>query len=147
MMQWRTRILAGAVLAVLGAGTAVRLAAQPPAPATRSTSSGQAGSAQAKGLRVEISFTSAARAEPVTGMVYLAISKDNQSAPIQQTDPEGVPLFSKYVEQLKPGGRMVIPVGAPFLAQHLMLVEKRADGTILTRQILPVAFVPLTGKH
>ena len=51
------------------------------------------------------------------------------------------------VRQLKPGGRMVIPVGAPFLAQHLMLVEKRADGTILTRQILPVAFVPLTGKH
>src|SRR4029453_13279102 len=69
---------------------------------TRSTSSGQASSGQAKGLRVEISFTSAARAEPVTGMVYLAISKDNQSAPIQQTDPEGVPLFSKYVEQLKP---------------------------------------------
>ena len=51
------------------------------------------------------------------------------------------------VRQLKPGGRMVIPVGAPFLAQHLMLVEKRADGTILTRQILPVAFVPLTGRH
>ena len=51
------------------------------------------------------------------------------------------------VRQLKPGGRMVIPVGPPFLAQHLMLVEKRADGTVLTRQILPVAFVPLTGKH
>jgi len=51
------------------------------------------------------------------------------------------------VRQLKPGGRMVIPVGPPFLAQHLMLVEKRTDGTILTRQILPVAFVPLTGKH
>jgi len=51
------------------------------------------------------------------------------------------------VRQLKPGGRMVIPVGPPFLAQHLMLVEKRADGTLLTRQILPVAFVPLTGKH
>jgi len=51
------------------------------------------------------------------------------------------------VRQLKPGGRMVIPVGPPFLAQHLMLVEKRDDGTLLTRQILPVAFVPLTGKH
>jgi protein-L-isoaspartate(D-aspartate) O-methyltransferase len=49
------------------------------------------------------------------------------------------------VRQLKPGGRMVIPVGAPFLAQHLMLVEKRADGSIGTRQILPVRFVPLTG--
>jgi len=51
------------------------------------------------------------------------------------------------VRQLKAGGRMVIPVGPPFLAQQLMLVEKREDGTILTRQILPVAFVPLTGKH
>ena len=51
------------------------------------------------------------------------------------------------VRQLKPGGRMVIPVGAPFLAQHLMLVEKNRDGTIVTRQVLPVAFVPLTGKH
>jgi protein-L-isoaspartate(D-aspartate) O-methyltransferase len=51
------------------------------------------------------------------------------------------------VRQLKPGGRMVIPVGAPFLAQHLMLVEKREDGSIRTRQILPVRFVPLTGAH
>jgi protein-L-isoaspartate(D-aspartate) O-methyltransferase len=51
------------------------------------------------------------------------------------------------VRQLKPGGRMVIPVGPPFLAQQLMLVEKRADGTVSTRQVLPVAFVPLTGKH
>ena len=51
------------------------------------------------------------------------------------------------VRQLKPGGRMVIPVGPPFLTQQLLLVEKRADGTIVTRQVLPVAFVPLTGKH
>jgi protein-L-isoaspartate(D-aspartate) O-methyltransferase len=54
---------------------------------------------------------------------------------------------SPLVRQLKPGGRMVIPVGAPFLAQHLLLVEKREDGTVGTRQILPVRFVPLTGKH
>jgi len=51
------------------------------------------------------------------------------------------------VRQLKPGGRMVIPVGPPFLAQHLLLVEKGADGTIRTRQVLPVSFVPLTGRH
>jgi protein-L-isoaspartate(D-aspartate) O-methyltransferase len=51
------------------------------------------------------------------------------------------------VRQLKPGGRMVIPVGPPFLAQHLLLVEKRSDGTVQTRQLLPVAFVPLTGRH
>jgi protein-L-isoaspartate(D-aspartate) O-methyltransferase len=51
------------------------------------------------------------------------------------------------VRQLKPGGRMVIPVGAPFLPQHLTLVDKGADGTVTTRQILPVRFVPLTGTR
>ena len=51
------------------------------------------------------------------------------------------------VKQLKPGGRMVIPIGAPFLTQQLMLVDKQPDGTIVTRQVLPVRFVPLTGGH
>jgi protein-L-isoaspartate(D-aspartate) O-methyltransferase len=49
------------------------------------------------------------------------------------------------VEQLEPGGRMVIPIGTPFSAQMLMLVEKQEDGSITTRQILPVQFVPFTG--
>ncbi|MDS4020774.1 MAG: protein-L-isoaspartate(D-aspartate) O-methyltransferase [Candidatus Competibacter sp.] len=49
------------------------------------------------------------------------------------------------IRQLKPGGRMVIPVGAHFMAQYLLLVEKTVDGTVTTRQILPVRFVPLTG--
>ena len=48
------------------------------------------------------------------------------------------------VEQLKVGGRMIIPVGGPFSAQQLMLVEKQADGSVSTRQILPVRFVPFT---
>jgi protein-L-isoaspartate(D-aspartate) O-methyltransferase len=51
------------------------------------------------------------------------------------------------VRQLKPGGRMVIPVGAAFMVQHLMLVEKKLDGSVSTRQILPVNFVPLTGRR
>ena len=51
------------------------------------------------------------------------------------------------IRQLKPGGRMVIPVGASFLTQHLLLIEKRADGSVSSRQILPVRFVPLTGGH
>ncbi len=51
------------------------------------------------------------------------------------------------VQQLKPGGRMVIPVGSSFLTQQLMLVQKKKDGTIRTRSILPVRFVPLTGGH
>jgi len=51
------------------------------------------------------------------------------------------------IRQLKPGGRMVIPVGASFMVQQLMLVEKNLDGTISSRQILPVRFVPLTGQR
>jgi len=51
------------------------------------------------------------------------------------------------LEQLKTGGRMVIPVGGRFQIQQLMLIEKSEDGGIKTRQILPVRFVPLTGDH
>lgn len=51
------------------------------------------------------------------------------------------------VRQLKPGGRMVIPVGSRFFTQYLMLVEKQSDGSVKTRQIMPVRFVPLTGEH
>jgi protein-L-isoaspartate(D-aspartate) O-methyltransferase len=47
------------------------------------------------------------------------------------------------MRQLKPGGRMVIPVGAQFLTQYLLLIEKSDDGTVSTKQILPVRFVPL----
>ena len=48
------------------------------------------------------------------------------------------------IQQLKPGGIMVIPVGGGFALQHLMLVEKDAQGGVRTRQTLPVRFVPLT---
>ena len=48
------------------------------------------------------------------------------------------------IAQLKPGGRMIIPVGGGFSLQHLMLIEKDADGRVHSRQTLPVAFVPLT---
>lgn len=48
------------------------------------------------------------------------------------------------VEQLKPGGRMVIPVGDAHAEQLLMLVEKGADGNVTTHNVAPVLFVPLT---
>jgi len=51
------------------------------------------------------------------------------------------------IRQLKPGGRMVIPLGTQFMTQYLMLVEKQQDGSLTSRQILPVRFVPLTGGH
>ncbi len=49
------------------------------------------------------------------------------------------------IRQLKEGGRMVIPVGSAFYTQNLLLVEKRKGGDIITRNMLPVAFVPMTG--
>ncbi|MFW5729417.1 MAG: protein-L-isoaspartate(D-aspartate) O-methyltransferase [Spirochaetota bacterium] len=50
------------------------------------------------------------------------------------------------VEQLRPGGRMVIPVGPAFAVQTLIRVEKSSDGEVTTEQLLPVRFVPMTGR-
>jgi protein-L-isoaspartate(D-aspartate) O-methyltransferase len=47
------------------------------------------------------------------------------------------------VAQLKPGGRMVIPVGGGFDVQYLKVITKRADGGYEERRVLPVRFVPL----
>jgi protein-L-isoaspartate(D-aspartate) O-methyltransferase len=47
------------------------------------------------------------------------------------------------VDQLKPGGRMVIPVGASHEAQELLLLVKRPDGSVEKKSVLPVRFVPL----
>ena len=47
------------------------------------------------------------------------------------------------VAQLKPGGRMVIPVGEAGGTQDLLLIRKHADGRIERRNVLPVRFVPL----
>ncbi len=54
---------------------------------------------------------------------------------------------SPLVDQLKPGGRMVIPVGGASAAQNLMLIEKDQDGAVRTNPLLPVRFVPLTGEN
>ena len=51
------------------------------------------------------------------------------------------------IEQLKPGGKLIIPVGSRFMTQQLLLVEKDEVGELRTRQVLPVRFVPLTGGH
>ena len=52
--------------------------------------------------RIEIVFSREARTEPVTGMVYVAVSRDNRRSPIDETSPTGVPLFSHFVEGLAP---------------------------------------------
>lgn len=51
------------------------------------------------------------------------------------------------IKQLKPGGRMIIPVGGRFTVQHLVLVNKDQQNRITSRQLLPVRFVPLTGDR
>jgi protein-L-isoaspartate(D-aspartate) O-methyltransferase len=51
------------------------------------------------------------------------------------------------IQQLRPGGRLVMPVGSRFLTQQLTLVEKGEEGDLTSRALLPVQFVPLTGGH
>jgi protein-L-isoaspartate(D-aspartate) O-methyltransferase len=50
------------------------------------------------------------------------------------------------LEQLKPGGRMVIPVGPNLIAQDLLLIEKDDQGAITESRIMGVRFVPMTGR-
>ncbi len=51
------------------------------------------------------------------------------------------------VEQLKPGGRLVIPVGSPGFYQDLVLVEKDFDGKVTSRSLGGCVFVPLRGRY
>ena len=47
------------------------------------------------------------------------------------------------VRQLKPGGRLLIPVGRNEAAQQLVLVSKDARGRVSRRTLMPVSFIPL----
>ena len=89
-----TRILAAALAATAAAtaGTGINLAA------------GQA----AAGPRIEITIAEDARAEATTGMVYVAVSRDNKRTPIEQAGPTGSPLFSLPVEGLQSGAAVAI---------------------------------------
>lgn len=49
------------------------------------------------------------------------------------------------VRQLKPGGRLVIPVGPPHRTQDLQVLDKDEQGRVRSRSVLPVVFVPLIG--
>lgn len=57
--------------------------------------------------------------------------------------PESIP--QALLDQLRPGGRLVIPVGRSGWTQELVLVVKQPDGSVTRRRVLPVAFVPFTG--
>ncbi len=56
--------------------------------------------------------------------------------------PREVP--QPLIDQLKPGGRLVVPVGGQFAGQRLLVIEKQPDGRITRRSVLAVRFVPLT---
>ena len=69
------------------------------------------------------------------------VCEDDRAARVAAVAEE---LPPPLLAQLKPGGRMLIPVRRRFGAQELVLVEKGADEKITARDILPVIFVPLT---
>ncbi len=50
------------------------------------------------------------------------------------------------IDQLKPGGRMILPIGRPDADQTLLMLTKDAAGQVSRRAVLPVSFVPLTGS-
>ena len=56
--------------------------------------------------------------------------------------PDHIP--AALIEQLAPGGKMLIPVGQG--AQDLLIVEKGEDGAVTQQRAAPVAFVPMTGE-
>jgi protein-L-isoaspartate(D-aspartate) O-methyltransferase len=58
--------------------------------------------------------------------------------------PENIP--EPLVDQLAPGGRIVIPVGEPNRVQYLVVVRKNRLGRISSERKYPVRFVPMTGK-
>jgi protein-L-isoaspartate(D-aspartate) O-methyltransferase len=58
--------------------------------------------------------------------------------------PDHVP--GPLVEQLAPGGRMVVPVGPVFALQELQLIQKDGEGRVQTTRVIPVRFVPLVRK-
>ncbi len=49
-------------------------------------------------------------------------------------------------EQLKPGGRIVIPIGGPYETQRLVVVRKKHDGSRRSQTVMAVRFVPMTGE-
>jgi protein-L-isoaspartate(D-aspartate) O-methyltransferase len=58
----------------------------------------------------------------------------------------GLSIPDALLDQLVPGARMIMPVGAQHETQQLKVIRKNTDGTFTERDVLPVRFVPITDK-
>lgn len=78
----------------------------------------------------------------ISGDGYFGLEKEAPfDAIVVTAASEHIP--PSLIKQLKEGGKMIIPIGSPFLVQTLMLVEKK-KGKISTSSLMPVRFVPFT---
>jgi protein-L-isoaspartate(D-aspartate) O-methyltransferase len=59
--------------------------------------------------------------------------------------PDHIP--QPLIDQLKPGGRLVIPVGPEGRTQTLLVIEKQPDGSLVRQKLMLVRFVPFTGEQ
>ena len=64
---------------------------------------------------------------------------------VSSRPPGSVP--GPLIQQMKPGSRLVIPLGEEWFNQNLTLVEKGEDDAVVSRKLIPVRFVPFTGDH
>jgi len=56
----------------------------------------------------------------------------------------GLDIPDTLLDQLVPGGRLVMPIGGQYETQQLKVITKNSDETISERNVLPVRFVPIT---
>jgi protein-L-isoaspartate(D-aspartate) O-methyltransferase len=99
---------------------------------------------------VELEETLARRAEEVlreqkydnvTVRIGARLARARRSTSSSTAAPEQVP--QPLIDQLQPGGRLIVPVGPRFTVQQLQLIEKDAAGEVTSRNVSPVMFVPL----
>ena len=86
------------------------------------------------GTRMRLRVKAGARRDALLGAHAGALKLSVTAAPEKVPPP--------LIEQLKPGGRMVAPVGTQALWQDLLLIEKRQDGSLQQKSVMPVRFVP-----